>query len=179
MSAMTKNILNRIPAKYRDTAMIRMFGMLKVPMLFWIRPSVIELSDERCEIKIPLSRRTKNHLNSMYFGVLACGADCAGGLSAMKQILQSDQKVSLAFKEFDAKGWMYQQAIKDSIRDWVGPGYIGSFYDAYSKDARKLFCNIIVYSHRFCGWGSSYRVRLAFGAESSRQREIVVVRMWV
>lgn len=103
MSAMTKNILNRIPAKYRDTAMIRMFGMLKVPMLFWIRPSVIELSDERCEIKIPLSRRTKNHLNSMYFGVLACGADCAGGLSAMKQILQSDQKVSLAFKEFDAK----------------------------------------------------------------------------
>ncbi|WP_111307909.1 TIM-barrel domain-containing protein [Confluentibacter sediminis] len=43
------------------------------------------------------------------------------------------------FKEFDEKGWMYQQAIKDSIRDWVGPGYIGSFYDAYSADARKLF----------------------------------------
>ncbi|MFI1772381.1 TIM-barrel domain-containing protein [Thalassobellus citreus] len=47
------------------------------------------------------------------------------------------------FKEFDEKGWMYQQAIKDSIRDWVGPGYIGSFYDAYSKDARKLFWNQI------------------------------------
>ena len=43
------------------------------------------------------------------------------------------------FKEFDKKGWMYQQAIKDSIRDWVGPGYVGSFYDAYSEDARKLF----------------------------------------
>lgn len=43
------------------------------------------------------------------------------------------------FKEFDKKGWMYQQAIKDSIRDWIGPGYTGSFYDAYSKDARKLF----------------------------------------
>ncbi|MFG6685780.1 TIM-barrel domain-containing protein [Mariniflexile sp. HNIBRBA6329] len=43
------------------------------------------------------------------------------------------------FKEFDEKGWMYQQAIKDSIRDWVGPGYVGSFYDAYSADARKLF----------------------------------------
>ena len=34
---------------------------------------------------------------------------------------------------------MYQQAIKDSIRDWVGPGYLGSFYDAYHPDARKLF----------------------------------------
>ncbi len=43
------------------------------------------------------------------------------------------------YKEFDRKGWMYRQAVKDSIRDWVGKGYIGSFYDAYSADARKLF----------------------------------------
>lgn len=43
------------------------------------------------------------------------------------------------YKEFDRNGWMYRQAVKDSIRDWVGKGYIGSFYDAYSKDARKLF----------------------------------------
>lgn len=43
------------------------------------------------------------------------------------------------YKEFDRKGWMYQQAVKDSIKDWVGPGYVGSFYDAYSADARKLF----------------------------------------
>lgn len=43
------------------------------------------------------------------------------------------------YKEFDKNGWMYQQAIKDSIRDWIGPGYIGSFYDAYAADARKLF----------------------------------------
>lgn len=43
------------------------------------------------------------------------------------------------FKEFDEKGWMFRQAVEDSIRDWVGPGYIGSFYDAYSSGARKLF----------------------------------------
>ena len=43
------------------------------------------------------------------------------------------------FKEFDEKGWMYRLPITDSIRDWVGPGYLGSFYDAYSADARKLF----------------------------------------
>ena len=34
---------------------------------------------------------------------------------------------------------MYQQAIKDSICDWIYPGYIGSFYDAYNPEARKLF----------------------------------------
>lgn len=43
------------------------------------------------------------------------------------------------YKEFNEKGWMYQQAVKDSIRDWIGPGYIGSFYDAYAEGARKLF----------------------------------------
>ncbi|MDY6092628.1 MAG: glycoside hydrolase family 31 protein [Prevotella sp.] len=43
------------------------------------------------------------------------------------------------YKALDAKGWMYQQAIRDSIRDWVGPGYLGSFYDAYSAGARKMF----------------------------------------
>ncbi len=43
------------------------------------------------------------------------------------------------FKEFDENGWMYKLAIKDSIRDWVGPGYLGSFYDAYDPEARKLF----------------------------------------
>jgi len=47
------------------------------------------------------------------------------------------------YKEFDEKGWMYQQAIQDSIRDWVGPGYLGSFYDAYDSEARKLFWNQI------------------------------------
>lgn len=43
------------------------------------------------------------------------------------------------YKEFDRNGWMYKQAVKDSLRDWVGPGYVGSFYDAYSEGARKLF----------------------------------------
>ena len=43
------------------------------------------------------------------------------------------------YKQFDEKGWMYQQAAVDSIKDWIGPGYVGSFYDAYAEGARKLF----------------------------------------
>ena len=45
------------------------------------------------------------------------------------------------YKEFDSHGWMYTRAVEDSIRDWVGPGYIGSFYDAYAEGARELFWN--------------------------------------
>ena len=43
------------------------------------------------------------------------------------------------FKEFDKNGWMYQQSVRDSLKDWVGPGYHYGFYDAYDPDARKLF----------------------------------------
>ena len=41
------------------------------------------------------------------------------------------------YKELDSKGWMYHQAIKDDIHDWLG--FRGSFYDAYSDGARKMF----------------------------------------
>jgi alpha-D-xyloside xylohydrolase len=45
------------------------------------------------------------------------------------------------FKEMEAIGAIYPQAVRDGIRDWVGPGYIGSFYDAFSGRARDLFWN--------------------------------------
>ncbi len=43
------------------------------------------------------------------------------------------------YKEFADKGWMYMQSVKDSLKDWVGPGYTYGFYDAYQPEARKLF----------------------------------------
>ena len=52
------------------------------------------------------------------------------------------------YKEFDRKGWMYTRALQDSVRDWIGPGYLYGFYDAYSKDARRLFWQQI-YEHYY------------------------------
>jgi len=59
------------------------------------------------------------------------------------------------FMEFDSNGWMYRQAVNDSVRDWIGKGYIGSFYDAYSQGARDLFWEQIrehLYSKGFDAW---------------------------
>ena len=41
------------------------------------------------------------------------------------------------YKELDAQGWMYHQAVNDDIHDWLG--FRGSFYDAYDAGARKMF----------------------------------------
>ncbi|MDD4973165.1 MAG: DUF4442 domain-containing protein [Bacteriovorax sp.] len=96
-------IIKNIPKKIQDTLYVRFFGLTKVPLIFFVSPSVVRLDDEQCIVKIPLNRRTKNHLNSMYFGVLATGADLAGGLVAMKEISESKKRVALSFKDFHAE----------------------------------------------------------------------------
>ena len=89
--------------RFKQTFGMRLFGWLKIPLLASVRPSVVELSETRCVVKVPLRRWSKNHLGSMYFGALAIGADCAGGLLAMDQIKRSGGKVSLVFKAFQAQ----------------------------------------------------------------------------
>ena len=88
--------------RFKETLGLRVFGWLKIPLLASVRPSVVELSETRCVVRIPLRRRTRNHLGSMYFGALAIGADCAGGLLAMDQIKRSGGNISLVFKSFQA-----------------------------------------------------------------------------
>ena len=87
----------------KETALLRAFTLAKIPLLSWVRPVVVDLSEERCEIRVPLSRRTRNHLWSMYFGVLCAGADLAGGYVAMRQIQKSGHKVVFVFKNFQAE----------------------------------------------------------------------------
>lgn len=98
-----RKLVNVLPASMRETAILRLFGLAKIPMLYLAKPEVLELGDVRAVVKIPLNRMTRNHLRSMYFGVLAIGADCAGGILAMKRIEESGEDVSLIFGEFNAK----------------------------------------------------------------------------
>ena len=86
----------------KETLFIRAWGFLKIPLIYFLRPSILEMTDERMVMKIPLNRRSKNHLNSMYFGALCVGADCAGGMIAMKLIRESGHDISLVFKDFQA-----------------------------------------------------------------------------
>ena len=92
-----------ISGPLRETIAIRLWSLWKIPLLFFLRPSVIELTHDRAEVRIRLTRRSRNHLGSMYFGSLCAGADCAGGLISMRAIEQSGGGVSLIFKDFSAE----------------------------------------------------------------------------
>jgi acyl-coenzyme A thioesterase PaaI-like protein len=91
-----------IDNKIKTNLQMLLFSFFKVPMIFYCRPKLVDISDNSLEIKIKLNRRTKNHLNSMYFGVLSVGADVTGGFLAMKCIQSSDSKIALIFKDFHA-----------------------------------------------------------------------------
>ena len=81
---------------------LKFFGLTKIPLLWFCRPKIINLDSNSVEIQIPLKRRTKNHLGSMYFGALSVGADITGGFLAMICIQKSKHKVALIFKDFKA-----------------------------------------------------------------------------
>lgn len=89
---------------FKDTLLLRAFAFTKIPLLYWVGPRVISLSDESCAVEIPFQRRNKNHLGSMYFGTLCIGADVAGGLIADRCLRRVKRgKGSLIFKDFEAK----------------------------------------------------------------------------
>ncbi len=94
-----KNILSE---RSRATLMIRIFGLMKIPLISYVKPSVVAVDEEKIVVKIPFRRRNRNHLNSIYFGSLCVGADCTGGLLAMKYIEQQPERIALVFKDFQA-----------------------------------------------------------------------------
>src|SRR3989344_5267651 len=87
----------------KETLLLWTIGFLKIPMIFYLRPQIIELNEKKI-VRIPLGRRAKNHLNAMYFGALSVGADCAIGYIAMQYIRKhKNEKINLIFKDFKAE----------------------------------------------------------------------------
>lgn len=79
------------------------FGRFRVPLIGALKPRLVCLTDQSVVIKIPLTRRSKNHLQSMYFGALAVGADLAGGLHGYYYAKRAKVPISLVFKSFQAQ----------------------------------------------------------------------------
>ncbi len=97
---------------FKATWGVRLFGLRKIPLIWFVRPQVLVMDENIIRIRIPFLRRNRNHLGSMYFGVLAVGADLAGGLAAMRQIQRAGRNVTLIFK--DMKGEFRKRAEGDT-----------------------------------------------------------------
>jgi len=59
------------------------------------------------------------------------------------------------YNEFDKKGWLYKRNIVDRQKDWVGPGYVSTFYDVFNREAQEGFWNLLdknLYSKGVDAW---------------------------
>ena len=86
------------PSFVRTTAFLKIFGLTRVRMIWWVGARVEAMDDESVAIRVPLTRRTRGHLGSMYFGALAVGADVAGGMLAVQRIYGNRLPINFIFK---------------------------------------------------------------------------------
>jgi hypothetical protein len=85
------------------TALINAYSALKIPLLAFLTPRVLELDDRRSVVRVRLDVRSRNHLGVMYFGALAMGAELSIALKAIQSIQASGKKIDFIFKDFEAK----------------------------------------------------------------------------
>jgi acyl-coenzyme A thioesterase PaaI-like protein len=87
-----------------NTAMVRMWALQNVFFLWLASPKILELTDERCVIRVPLNWRTRRRdIHAMYLGTLCMGADVAAGLIAFKLVQERKLRVNFLFKDMNAE----------------------------------------------------------------------------
>jgi|TARA_B100000035_G_C20899260_1_gene508622 hypothetical protein len=62
----------------------------------------VELNDEKCVIKIPHRRKTRNHEGGMYIAAMSVGAELAAAVIALFQIRREGRKAKFIYKDFEA-----------------------------------------------------------------------------
>lgn len=59
------------------------------------------------------------------------------------------------YQQFNDSGWLYRRNIADRQRDWIGQGYVSTFYDAFNPSARRGYWNLLskeLYSKGVDAW---------------------------
>lgn len=86
-----------------ETWKLWIFCFFNIPLICWLRPRILVMNNTQAEIQMPLTRRTRNHVRSMYFGAICVGVDLVPGALAMHLIKQQKEKITFVFKDFHAE----------------------------------------------------------------------------
>jgi len=120
----------------RANKFLLIFGLVKIPLIFFVRPKIVELDNEKIVLKIPLRRRSRNHLKSMYLGALVIGADVASGFLAFIKQRESDRKMSLVFKSL--KGEFLKRPMSDVFFECINGKLIDEMIAESTKTGDRI-----------------------------------------
>ncbi|PYQ25830.1 MAG: DUF4442 domain-containing protein [Acidobacteria bacterium] len=88
----------------KPTTMVRLWSLQNVFLLWLIRPKIVELTDDRCIVRVPLNWITRRRdIHAMYLGTLCMGADVAAGLISFKIVNERKVRVVFIFKDLKAE----------------------------------------------------------------------------
>jgi hypothetical protein len=88
----------------KPTTMVRLWSLQNVFLLWLIRPKILELTDNRCIVRVPLNWITRRRdIHAMYLGTLCMGADVAAGLISFKIVNERKERVVFIFKDLKAE----------------------------------------------------------------------------
>jgi len=88
----------------KPTTMVRLWALRNVFFLFMASPKIVELTNDRCVVRVPLNWRTRRRdIHAMYLGTLCMGADVAAGLIAFKLVAERRERVNFIFKDLKAE----------------------------------------------------------------------------
>lgn len=89
--------------RFKENLFLSLYAWSKIPLIGFCSPRVIEATNERTVLKVPLNFRTKNHLGAMYFGALAVGSELCIAMLAVKKIQESGVRIDFLFKDYKAE----------------------------------------------------------------------------
>ncbi len=96
----------------KPTTMVRLWSLQNVFLLWLVRPKIVELTDDRCVVRIPLNWITRRRdIRAMYLGTMCMGADVAAGLIAFKIVNERRERIVFLFK--DIRGEFLKRAEGD------------------------------------------------------------------
>ena len=119
-----------------------LLGRFKIPLIGYNNPRLLHIDEQSVRVKIKLRRRTKNHLNSMYFGALAVGADIAGGIQVFYFSKKLGQDISFAFKGMNAE--FLKRAESDIVFESNQGGLIKEAIEKSEKEKVRVNQSILV-----------------------------------
>lgn len=86
------------------TTMVRLWSLQNVFFLWLMRPKILELTANRCVVRVPLNWITRRRdIHAMYLGTLCMGADVAAGLISFELMRERKERVMFIFKDLKAE----------------------------------------------------------------------------
>jgi len=87
-------------AYFKENLMLKVMTFFCIPLASYVSPKIVEITENRCVLKIPFKRRTRSILGirTMFLGALTTGADVAAGVPIILESSRLKKKISIAVK---------------------------------------------------------------------------------